>query len=244
MKLSLILTLAAMALPQFALARDLPQVPASAQKLDAAGIYKLYHGNRSSFNNLQNKETLTGVAYYDLDSKVMFGIFNWDNKDRGLFKGKAWIKDDEFCNKPDKGKQTCTLVYLDGKTYYEVSKDGVVQSVDTLLDTPPAIPDLSAKLTPDEVMAIADGKTVDVHVFDGKKPTVARSLWNAKKMRVSGEYLTNGTDRGKFKIKFSKKDDKICFQQDKLNCYSYLKVQGGFMEINSDGKVHAVSILP
>ena len=102
-------------LPGFAL--DRPEVPASAKKLDASGIADLYQGRRASFNNLTHDVSLTGEIFYDLKGKVMFGTYISNKKDKGLFTGKIWVKGDKFGNKPDKGKQECLDVFLDGSTY-------------------------------------------------------------------------------------------------------------------------------
>ena len=140
-------------------ALDRPKVPASAKKLDASGITDLYQGRRASFNNLTHGVSLTGEVFYDLKGKVMFGNYISDKKDKGLFTGKIWVKGEKFCNKPDKGKQECVDVFLDGSTYYEVGEDGQVTSVDTILDMPPALPASAKQIKPDEFIAASSGKT-------------------------------------------------------------------------------------
>jgi hypothetical protein len=220
-------------------------VPASAKKLDAAGIGKLYHGARAAFDNKQNKETLTGEIFYDMKAKSMFGYYVWDKKDRGMFRGKAWIKGDQFCNKPEKGKETCTDVYLDGKTYYEVTSDGKVASVDTLLDNPPALPADAKKLTPDEIYAELNGKPAFVTVFDAGVPFMANINWNSKKKTVSGRFISDGKPEKKFSLKFKVKGDALCFPgQGKDDCYTYFKSASGIYELTADGKMHAVTVTP
>jgi hypothetical protein len=225
-----------------ALALDAMTVPTTAQKLDGSGIMKLYHGMHGSFNNLQNKVTLTGDSFYDMKKKTMMGTYVWDKKDRGIFKGKAWVKGDQFCNKPDNGKQTCTSVYLDGKTYYEVDDKGIVQSVDQVLDNPPAVPAGAKPLKAAEVLELVNGKRIFVWLYDIGTPLVADVKWNLKKKASIGKFIIGGTKEGKANAKYKVKGDQICFPEDaNENCYDYFAVDNGFVEINSKGQLHGWS---
>ena len=224
------------------LARDVPTLPATAKKLDAAGIRTLYHGMRGSFDNFQNEATLTGEVFYDMDRKVMFGTYNWDNKDKGLFKGKAWIKGDQFCNKPDKGKQTCTDVYLDGRDYYETDAKGKVVSADKILDNPPALPAGAKPIKAQEVLAMVKGKRIFVTIYDYDKPLVADVKWDLKKKKSVGRFIFGGTKEGKANAAYVVKNDTICFPDGgKDNCYAYFQTEDGFWELNDKGAVHGVS---
>jgi hypothetical protein len=225
-----------------AIAQTPEGIPASAKKLDAAGIIDLYQGARATFDNKQNKETLTGDIFYDLKNKHMLGTYVWDNKDRGLFKGKIWVKDDQFCNKPDKGKETCTDVWRDGKTYYEVDAKGKIASIDTLLDSPPAPPQSATKLKPDDVLALVKGKRIFVWVYDFGAPLVADVKWDLKKKASVGKYIA-GTKEGKANVKYVVEGDQICFPRKKSkDCYDYHATDNGFVEVNAKGEVHAVSV--
>ncbi|NJM30013.1 MAG: hypothetical protein HC855_07825 [Rhizobiales bacterium] len=225
-----------------ALAQESVQVPPSAKKLNGEEIFKLYNGMRASFDNKQNKVSLTGEIFYDLDKKLMFGTYNWDNKDKGLFKGKAWVKGEQFCNKPQKGKETCTTVYLDGTTYYEVDSKGNVASVDTILGNPPPPPTSGKKMTADEVLAAVKGKRIFVTIFDFDKPVVADVKWDTKKKKSTGKFIMGGTKEGKANAAYVVKNDTICFPSDgKNNCYDYYATDNGFIEVNADGKVHGIS---
>jgi uncharacterized protein YuzE len=243
MKLVAIAGLAALALSatqSFAL--EAVQLPATAKKLSAEEIHKLYNGTRAWFDNKQNKVSLTGEIFYDMDKKLMFGTYNWDSKDKGLFKGKAWVKGDQFCNKPQKGKETCTTVYLDGKTYYEVDAKGNVASVDTILDNPPPPPSGAKKMTADEVLAAVKGKRIFVTIFDFDKPLVADVKWDTKKKKSTGRFIMGGTKEGKANAAYVIKNDTICFPSDgKDNCYDYYATDNGFIEVNAEGKVHGIS---
>jgi hypothetical protein len=217
-------------------------VPASAVKLDAAGITDLYQGARASFDNKQNDVTLTGDIFYDLENKHMLGTYVWDKKDRGLFKGKIWVKGDQFCNKPDKGKETCTDVWRDGKTYYEVDAKGKITSIDTLLGSPPAPPTEAKKLAPDEVFELVKGKRIFVWVYDFGAPLVADVKWDLKKKASVGKYIMGGKE-GNATAKYIVEGDQICFPTKKSkDCYDYYATDSGFVEVNASGAVHGVSV--
>ena len=223
---------------------DRPEVPASAKKLDAAGIAELYQGRRATFNNLTNDVSLTGEIFYGLTAKVMFGTYIWNKKDKGLFTGKIWTKGDKFCNKPDKGKQECLDVFLDGTTYYEVGEDGRVTSVDTILENPPQFPSSAKQVKPDEFITVSNGKRVFVTVFDLDKPVAADLKWDWKKKRVTGNFIYGGTKKGKVDTKISVEGDTVCGinkGEKTKNCYTYYLDAGGFYEMTSDGKMHAWS---
>jgi len=223
---------------------DRPEVPKTAKKLDAAGITALYENRRATYNNLTHDVSLTGEIFYDLSAKVMFGTYVWNKKDKGLFTGKIWTKGDKFCNKPDKGKQECLDVYLDGQTYYEVGDDGRVTSVDTILENPPKLPASAKQVKPDEFISASSGKRVFVTVFDFDKPVVADLKWDWKKKRVTGKFIYGGTKQGKVDTKISVDGDTICGinkGEKTKNCYTYYLDAGGFYEMTSDGKMHAFS---
>jgi hypothetical protein len=212
--------------------------PASAKKLNAAEIIGLYEGAYATFDNVKDK--VKGDIFYSLKDKAMFGIYNLANGDRGIFRGTARVKGDQFCYKTN-AKEVCQDVYLDGNTYYETNADGTITSIDTLLPNPPKLPVSASAVPASKILDMANGKTVLVTVFDSDKPLVARSKWDAKKSRVIGTFINGGKPEGKFTIKFKVKGDKICFVTQTEDCYSYHLVEKGFVEINDKGKVHAIS---
>ena len=234
--------LAAVTSTSFALER--PEVPASAKKLNAAGIKELYQGRRATFNNLTHDVSLTGEIFYDLKGKVMFGNYISDKKDKGLFTGKIWLKGTKFCNKPDKGEQECLDVFLDGKTYYEVGENGKVTSIDTILDMPPTLPASAKQIKPDEFIAASNGKRVFATIFDYDKPAVADLVWDWDKKRVTGKFIYAGTKQGPVDTRISIEGDMVCGinKGDKTkNCYTYYLDTDGFYELTGDGKLHAKS---
>jgi hypothetical protein len=225
-----------------ALALERPALPATAVKLDAAGLIKLYSDMRANYNNLQNDVTLTGEIFYNPKNKTMLGTYVWDNKDKGIFKGKLRLKGDKFCNTPDKGKETCSDVYLDGKTYYEIDAKGQVSNVDTILDSTPEIPKNAKPLKAVEVLALVKGKRIFVWLYDIGTPLVADVKWDLKKKASIGKFIISGTKEGKANAKYKVKGDQICFPDDSgENCFNYFAVDNGFIEINSKGKLHGWS---
>jgi hypothetical protein len=225
-------------------ALDRPPLPPQAKKLTAEEIQKHYQGLRATYENYTRDVTLTGEIIYDLTGGVMFGSYVSDQKDKGLFTGKIWSKDDRFCNKAEKAKEECVTVYLDGTTYYEVDDKNQVTSVDTILDYPAKVPPSAKKVSPEEFIKASNGKRVFVTVFDYDKPIIADLKWDWKKKRVTGNFIYGGTKRGKVNTTISVDGDTVCGVnkgEKKKNCYSYYLDDGGFYELAADGKVHALS---
>jgi hypothetical protein len=213
--------------------------PASAKKLNAAEITKLYDGTYASFDNIRDK--VKGEIFYSIKDKVLFGIYNTENGDRGIFRGKARVKGDQFCYKTD-AKEVCQDVYLDGKTYYETNADSTVTSIDTIQANPPELPTSAAIIPASKILELVKGKRILVTVYDSEKPLVADVKWEPKKSRVVGKYIFGGQPEGKVKVKFKVKGEKICFPNDKSeNCYVYHEIPNGFVEVTDNGAVHAIS---
>jgi hypothetical protein len=230
-----------------AIAAERPTVPAAAQKLDAAGIMELYQGSHATFNNYSAEKSLSGAVWYNLKGGTMWGNYLWDGKDRGVFKGKASVKGDKFCYKSDDDKKpTCATVYRDGTTYYEVDDKNLVTSMDTLQpNNVGSVPASAKPVPPDVILAAANGKKVFVTIYDAGVPMIAAAQWDVKRKQVSGEYVKDGKEKGKFKIKFAVKNNMICFKQGKQDdCYSYHVMDNAFYETTTDGKLHAVSFIP
>ncbi len=114
-----------------ALAQSAPALPASAKKLSGKEIAALYDGATVSFNNFTKDKPLTGKATYDLKANSQSGEFNYGGQ-TGTFKGAIRVKGDTFCFTENK-KETCSSVYLDGGTIYEVSPKGAVISANKKL---------------------------------------------------------------------------------------------------------------
>lgn len=226
-----------------AAAGEAPALPAGATKLDAAGIAKLYQGSRATFNNYTNKESLTGEIWYDLKGGKMWGSYLWDGKDHGVFTGKIKAKGDQYCYKADTDKKfICADVYRDGDTYYETDTKGNVMSMDMLMPSGvPEVPASAKPVTPDELLAAADGKQVFVTIYDFGKPLVAMVKWSAKKKKVTGNFVMDGAKKGKVDGKFTVKDSAICHSAADGACYTYFLDGAGFYEKTKDGKVHAWS---
>lgn len=226
-----------------AFAAEQVEVPATAKKLDAAGIKQHYSGLHATFNNMAQKASLTGEVWYDIGKGTSWGMYVWDGKDRGVFNGKIRVKGDQYCYKTDGDKkETCVDVYLDGKTYYETDANKKVTSVDEILDSAaPSLPATAKKATFAEFAATADKKNVFITVYDMGKPIVAYGRWNMRKKTVTGDYVEAGAKKNKFNTKFTVKDDLICVS--KQNCYSYHLDGDTFYEVNADGSLHAKSVI-
>lgn len=90
----------------------------------------------------------------------------------------------------------------------------------------------------------ADGKTVDVVIFDLGVPVTATLKWDWKKKRITGDALVNGKDKIKVKSKLSFESDKACAENEgKPTCHLIYIDGDKFYEVRDDGDVHAVSTL-
>ena len=240
------LTTSALALSATWTLAETIEVPASAKKLDAAGIEALYAGLHASFNNVSQKDTLTGEVWVDQKVGNGWGMYVYGGKNRGVFVNKMRIKGDQFCYKGsgDK-KETCSDVYADGKSYYETDAKKKVLSANQVLDPGiPALPATAKKATPEEFAAAFNGKSLFVTVYDMGKPVIAYAKWDTKKKRVTGDAIVGNKKAAKFVSKYTVKDDTICFKDNgpKQNCRSYLIDGDSFYEVNADGTLHGKSV--
>jgi hypothetical protein len=106
------------------------------------------------------------------------------------------------------------------------------------------LPATAKKVTIDEFKVFADGKTVDVVIFDLGVPVTATLKWDWKKKRITGDALVNGKDKIKVKSKLSFEGDKACAENDgKPTCHLIYVDGEKFYEVRDDGDVHAVSTL-
>ena len=106
------------------------------------------------------------------------------------------------------------------------------------------LPSTAKKATMDEFKAFADGKTVEVVIYDLEVPVTATLVWDWKNKRIKGTGLVNEKDKIKVKTKLSFREDMACSDQDgKPNCHQIYIDGNKFYEVREDGKVHATSTL-
>jgi len=110
-----------------ALAIKAPRLPATAKKLTAEQIVKLYDGRTISFNNFTLNKPLTGQFTLNFRTKTIAGTYTFGTE-KGTFKGAIRISGDSYCYKVRKGKEVCGTVYRDGPRIYEVNAMGKVTS--------------------------------------------------------------------------------------------------------------------
>lgn len=103
--------------------------------------------------------------------------------------------------------------------------------------TPPSSPPLNGE----EIVALLDGKTFAFKAYDA--PLSGTSHWDSKPGTVSGDYVYDGS-AGTYKSGWNIKDDKSCTKSEGQPeaCQTIYAYEGGFMEVNPDGSVHAVSV--
>ncbi len=106
------------------------------------------------------------------------------------------------------------------------------------------LPAIAKKATMEEFKAFADGKTVEVVIFDLDVPVTATLVWDWKKKRITGNALVNGKDKIKVKTKLSFDGEKACSDNEgKPSCHLIYIDGDKFYEVRDDGDVHATSTL-
>ena len=107
-----------------------------------------------------------------------------------------------------------------------------------------ALPSTAKKASLEEFKTFADGKKVEVVIYDLGVPVTATLTWNWKNKLITGTALVNGKDKIKVSSKLSFKDDMACAtNQGKATCHAIYIEADKFYEVRADGKVHAVSAL-
>ena len=133
MRGSLMCVLAALAcgMPIAAMAIEGPQLPSSAKKLTGKEIVELQDGVMLTYKDYMGDVVSTGTAVHDFKNNRNSGTYEYKGMS-GSFAGKAWIKGDMFCHTQDvRPGEDCIFVYSDGPSFYNVSPEGKVLSVDT-----------------------------------------------------------------------------------------------------------------
>ena len=107
------------------------------------------------------------------------------------------------------------------------------------------LPPTAKQATMEEFKAFADGKTVEVVIFDLGVPVTATLRWNWKKKRITGEALINRNDRIEVDTRLSFKGDMACADQEggERTCYLIFIDGDRFHEVRTDGGLHATSTL-
>jgi hypothetical protein len=111
------------------------------------------------------------------------------------------------------------------------------------LGDPP--PSTAKKVSMEEFKALADGKTVDVEIFDMEQPVTATLVWNWTDESITGKALINNENEVDVKTKLLIEGDKACSQGEgeEPTCH-FIYVEGNrFYEVRDDGEVHAVSTI-
>lgn len=115
----------------------------------------------------------------------------------------------------------------------------------TVFAEEPTLPATAVKATQDQFIEFINGKTVDAVIYDAGKSLTAILKWDWKKKRITGDFIFDGTQKGKVKAKWSFDGDKACSQSgtDPKTCHDVYLDGGSFIEMRDDGKIHAISII-
>ena len=118
-------------MPIAALAIDAPQLPSSAKKLTGQEIVSLQDGVTLTYKDYASDALTTGTAVHDFKKNTNNSTYDYKGI-HGTFVGKVSVKGDMFCH-TESGRpgETCVFVYSDGPSFYNVSPEGKVLSVDT-----------------------------------------------------------------------------------------------------------------
>jgi hypothetical protein len=126
-KMSAVFTILAVGLaPTLTWSAEAAKLPPTAKQLTKAEIIATYAGKSTTWDH-PNTDKSTGTTVIAADIKTMSGT--WKNgKDKGEWEGKiSFNKKDQYCyvsrGKGEKkwSKETCNLVFADGKTIYETN---------------------------------------------------------------------------------------------------------------------------
>jgi hypothetical protein len=129
-KLSIyVLTALACGLPVTVLAIEGPQLPSSAKKLTSKEIVDLQDGVTMTFEAYTFDAPVTGTVVHNFQNNQHTGKYTMGGVETA-FHGPIWIKDDMLCHVGPRG-DICGFVYVDGSSFYNVSPERKVQSVDT-----------------------------------------------------------------------------------------------------------------
>jgi hypothetical protein len=109
-------------------AASAPPLPASAKKLSAAQIVKLYDGKTFAFTTYTGFGVATGTVTYDFKTMTNSGNYQLGFH-HGEIDGKIRIDGDHFCHKVRMDSEHCDFVYVSGKTIFDVDPGGSVRSV-------------------------------------------------------------------------------------------------------------------
>lgn len=108
----------------------------------------------------------------------------------------------------------------------------------------PKLPKDAVPLTGAQIGEWLNGrKFTSVVIYDADVPIVATTKWNLAKKRVSGSYDANG-NKGKFNNEWVIEGDTSCTEKTadgKWICQKVYVVGDVMYEVNSAGKVHAIS---
>lgn len=107
------------------------------------------------------------------------------------------------------------------------------------------LPPTAKQATMDEFKAFADGKTVEVVIFDLGVPVTATLVWDWKKKRITGDALVNRKDKVEVDTRLSFKGDMACAGQEGgvPTCHLIFIDGDSFHEVRPDGVLHATSTL-
>lgn len=104
----------------------------------------------------------------------------------------------------------------------------------------PKIP-AAAPLSNEEIKALLDGKRFAFTGYD--QPITGTTTWNATAGIVSGVYSWQGGPDTPYEAKWTIEGGKNCTESPEQQpvCQTIYRHEDGFMEVNADGQVHAVS---
>ena len=118
---------------------------------------------------------------------------------------------------------------------------GLAACTETL--TTPAVPE-TGPVAGSEIGALVEGGPYDVRVFVGQDAGTAGSgvMWDFSAGTVSGNFETAAGETGTFSIPAEIVGNQLCAGEgDGRECHFVYRIENGFMEVNADGSVHAVS---
>jgi hypothetical protein len=107
----------------------------------------------------------------------------------------------------------------------------------------PSLPD-AAPLSGAEISAVVAGGPYALTIYDGDfAGTTGQSTWDLAAGTVSGSFTTAEGQSGTFETPASIEGNRLCSGAgESKQCHLVYAYEGGFLEVNNDGSIHAASL--
>jgi hypothetical protein len=110
-----------------------PEIPSGAIPLTNEEIKVALGGKSFNFVVYDAAKSLTGSSTWDLERGAVSGKYVYDNQSPKKWKRTWYVENNKNCTKPRNAQPECQNIYLDGEIFIEVTDDGTIHAVSTLV---------------------------------------------------------------------------------------------------------------